>query len=158
LAPQDTRADGALGRIVRGLDAFHTYKGPQGVVDLEHLPTDAFCLGHATGLARFEPPCDRTPDRTHRDPELGVRATAIADAMPRMKHLPGLLPQTFSNFLRRSPTLHHGFKVPQQMCPADLPPPGGIPGVRAPAVRHQDATEPIPQQFLRDLGPTRQTD
>ncbi len=37
-APQDTRADGVLRRIVRGLDAFHTHKGPQGVVDFEDKP------------------------------------------------------------------------------------------------------------------------
>src|SRR5206468_10160343 len=146
-APQDPRADSALRRIVRGLDAFHAHKGPQGVVGFEHLPTDAFRLGHTTGLARFEPPCDRAPDGTHRDPELGVREMALADPMPRMKHLPGLLPQAFSNFLRPSPTLDHGFKVPQQMRPADLAPAGRIPGIGAPAVGHQNATELFPQQL-----------
>ena len=75
-APQDTRADGALRRIVRRLDAFHAHKGPQGVVDFEHLPTDAFRLGHATGLARFEPPRDLAPHRPHRDPELRVGAVS----------------------------------------------------------------------------------
>ena len=74
-----------------------------------------------------------------------------------MKHLPGLLPQTLPNLLRSSPTLDHGFKVPQQMRPADLPPPGGIPGVGAPAVCDQDAAEPFSQHLLCDLGPTRQT-
>ena len=78
--------------------------------------------------------------------------------MPRMKHLPGLLPQAFSNFLRPSPTLDHGFKVPQQMRPADLAPAGRIPGIGAPAVGHQNATELFPQQLLRHLGPTRQAD
>ena len=126
----------------------------RAVIDLEHFPTDAFCLGHATGLARFEPPRDRAPDRTHRDPELGVCEAAIADAMPRMKHLPGLLPQALPNLLRRSAAFNHGFKVPQQMRPAHLPPPGGIPRVGTPAIRHQDAAEPLAQQLLRDLGPT----
>src|SRR5881296_3343853 len=124
-APQDTWADGALCRIVRGLDAFHPHKGPQGVIDLEHLPTDTFRLGHTTGLAHLEPSRDRAPDRPHRDPELGVRALAIADTMPRMKHLPGLLPQALPNLLRPSSAVTHGCKVPQQMRPADLPPPGG---------------------------------
>ena len=77
--PQHTRAERALGRIICGLNAFHAHKGPQGVIDLEHLPTDPFGLGHATGLARFEPSRDRTPDRTHHDPELGVREGPIAN-------------------------------------------------------------------------------
>jgi hypothetical protein len=42
------------------------------------------------------------------------------------------------------------------MRPADLPPPRGIPGIGAPAVRHQDAAEPLAQQGLRHLGPPRQ--
>ncbi len=91
-APQDTRADGVLRRIVRGLDAFNTHKGPQGVVDFEDLPVDAFRLGHTTGLPRFEPARPLAPERSHQDPELGVWQGAIADAMPRMAHLPGLLP------------------------------------------------------------------
>ena len=65
-APQDTWTDGTLRRIVRGLHAFHAHKGPQGVVDFEHFATDAFCLGHATGLAGFEPPRDRAPNQTRR--------------------------------------------------------------------------------------------
>ncbi len=52
-APQDTRANSALRRIVRGLHAFNPHEGPQGVVDLEHFPTDPFRLGHPTGLARL---------------------------------------------------------------------------------------------------------
>ena len=82
----------------------------------------------------------------------------IADAMPRMKHLPGLLPQALPNLLRSAPTLNHGFKVAQQMRPADLPPSGGIPRVRAPAIRDQDAAESLAQQLLRHLGPPRQPD
>src|SRR5262245_31610362 len=103
-APQHTRTDGPLGRIVGRFYTFHAHKGPQSVVDFEPLPTDAFRLGDATGLARFEPPRDCAPDRPQRAPELGVRRTAIADAMPRMKPLPGLLPQGFSHLLRPAPT------------------------------------------------------
>src|SRR5262249_2844617 len=75
-----------------------------------------------------------------------------------LQHLPGLLPQPLPNRLRRSPTLDHGFKVPQQMRPTDLPPPRGIPRIGAPAVRDQRATKPLAQQLLPDLGPTRQPD
>src|SRR5207244_11687833 len=114
-------AVGALFLIVSGLYAFNPHKGTQSVIDLEHLPTDTFRLGHTTGLAHLEPSRDRAPDRPHRDPELGVRALAIADTIPRMKHLPGLLPQALPNLLRPSATLAHRFKVPQQMRPADLP-------------------------------------
>ena len=78
--------------------------------------------------------------------------------MPPVKHLSGLLPQALANLLRPSSTLDHRFKVPQQMRPADLPPPGGIPRVGTPAIRHQDAAEPFAQQLLRDLGATRQAD
>jgi len=42
LAPQNTRADSALCRIVRGLDAFYPHQGPPGVIDLEHLRASAF--------------------------------------------------------------------------------------------------------------------
>ena len=75
-----------------------------------------------------------------------------------MEHLSGLLPQALANLLRPSPTLDHGFKVPQQMRPAELPPPGGIPGVRTPAIRHQDAAEALAQKLLGDLRATRQAD
>ena len=75
-----------------------------------------------------------------------------------MKHLPGLLPQGLPDLLRPASTLDHGFKVTQQMRPADLPPPGGIPRVGTPAVCHQDAAEPLPQQLLGDLRTTRQAD
>src|SRR5262245_27062346 len=95
-APQDTRANGALRRIVRGLDACNPHARPQGVVDFEDFATAPFRLGHPTGWAGFEPPCDRAPERPHRDSELGVRQSASADAMPCMEHLPGLLAQALA--------------------------------------------------------------
>ena len=49
----------------------------------------------------------------------------IADTMPPVKHLVGLLPQGFPNRLGAPPTFDHGFDIPQQMRPADLPPPRG---------------------------------
>src|SRR4029077_6581199 len=119
-APQDTRTDGALRRIVGWLDAFHAHKSPQGLIDLEHFPTDAFRLCHATRLARLEQPRYMAPKRAHQDPKLCVGQRAVADLMPPVEHLPGLLPQTVPNHLGTSSALTHRLKVPQQMRPADL--------------------------------------
>jgi hypothetical protein len=157
-APQDTRADGALRRLVRGRDAFNAPKGPPRVLDLAHLPTDACRRGNAPGLTRVAPPRDRTPERTHGAPDLGVRAPAIADAMPRMQPLPSLRAQALAKLRRPSPALAPGCKVPQQMRPAAVPPPGGIPRGGAPAVRHQEAAASFPHQRLRDRGAPRQAD
>ena len=93
-----------------------------------------------------------------RSRKLGVSERAITDLMPPVKHLARLLPQGCPNRLGAPPTLHHGFKIPQQMRPADLPPPGRIPRVGTPAIRHQDTAEPLAQELLRHLGPTRQAD
>src|SRR5262245_57950505 len=137
-APQDTWTDGALGHIVSRLDAFHTHKGPQGIIDLEYFPTDTFRLGHTTGLPRLEQPRHVAPQRAHQAPELRVCQRAIADLMPPVEHLAGLGAQRFPKLLRAAPTLDHGFEIAQQMRPADLTPPGRIPMVRTPAIRHQD--------------------
>src|SRR4030095_12379389 len=155
-APQDARTDRPLGGIVGRLDTFHPYKGPQGLMDLEHFPTDAFCLRHATGLACLEQARYVPPQRTHQDPELRVCQRALAALMPPVEHLAGLRAQRFPNLLGASSALNHRLKVPQPMRPADLPPPSGVPRVGTPAVRHQDATKPFPQQLLCDLGATRQ--
>jgi hypothetical protein len=118
--PQDTWADRPLGGIIGWLDAFHAYKGPQRVVQLPYFPAHACGLRHPAGLARLQQPGDFPPPRTHHDPELGGREGPIADAMPRMKHLMGLLPQGVPNLLGAPPTLTHRFKIAQQMRPAHL--------------------------------------
>src|SRR5262249_2085824 len=68
-APPNPWADGTLRRIIGGLHTFHAHKGPQAVVDFEYFTPDAFGLGHATRLARFEQPRDLASQRTHQDTE-----------------------------------------------------------------------------------------
>ena len=75
-----------------------------------------------------------------------------------MEHPAGLRLQGFPDLLRAPPAPDHGFDVPQQMRPAQLPPPGGIPVVGAPAIRHQPAPEVLAQEFLRHLATARQPD
>src|SRR5437763_14128282 len=112
-APQDTWTDSALRRIVGRLDAFHTHKGPQGLIDLQHFPTDAFRLCHATGLASLEQPSHVAPQRAHQGPELRVGQYAVADLVPPVEPLAGLRAQRVPNLLGASSALNHRLNVPQ---------------------------------------------
>ena len=47
----------------------------------------------------------------------------VADPMPPVEHLTGLRPQGLADLLGASTALDHGFDVPQQMRPTELPPP-----------------------------------
>ena len=123
-APPHPGAAGPLRRIVRGLHACHAPKGPPAVVDCEPCTTDACCLGHATRLARCEPPRDLASQRTPQDTAARVGARAITDTRPPGKHLAGLRSQGFANLLGAPPAFDQGCKVPPQRRPAAVPPPG----------------------------------
>src|SRR4030095_6700654 len=101
--------------------------GPQAVVDFEHFTPDAFGLGHATRLARFEQPRDLASQRTHQDTEARVGERASTAPMPPVKHLAGLRSQGFANLLGAPPAFEHGFKAPEPMRPAAVTAPGGLP-------------------------------
>ena len=76
---------------------------------------------------------------------------AVADPMPPVEHLPGLRLQGLADLLGAPPARDHGFDVPQQMRPAHLPSPAGIPGVGAPAIRHQPPPERSPKSSCATL-------
>jgi len=154
--PQDTRTDRALCRIVGWVHAFHADERPQSVVHFAYLAADACGLRHSTRLPGLEQPGDFPSDWAHQDAETRVSQRPITDAVPPVKHLADLLPQGFANGLGAPSALDHGFNIPQQMCPADLPPPRRIPTIGTPAIGDQDAAESLAQDFLYHLASTRQ--
>jgi hypothetical protein len=60
--------------------------------------------------------------------------------------------------LGRPPALDHGLDIAEQVRPIHLPPPRRVLGVGTPAIRHQIAPEPLPQEFLGYFGAARQPD
>jgi hypothetical protein len=150
LPPADPWPNGPLGGVVRGLHPFVTHKRPQGLPSLEHLPTDPCRLGDTPGLPVFEPPRHLAPDRPPIAGKARVGQRAVADAMPLVKHRASLVSQGFADLLGTSPARAHGGNIPQQMGPAELAPPGGIPAVPTPAVRDQPPPTPFSQECWRD--------
>lgn len=68
-------------------------------------------------------------------------------------------PLDLQGFPQRSgwPTLlSQGRNIPQQMCPANLAPPSGIPGVCTPTLRDQPPLTALPQAFVGHLAAMRQ--
>src|SRR5262249_60579175 len=101
-APQLPRPNRPLRRIVRGLHPFMAHKCPQGLTQLEDLPTGAFGLGDATALAHLQQALYLPSDGLHVGPETGVCQRAVPDPMPPVEHLAGLTSQALPNLRRAS--------------------------------------------------------
>lgn len=87
-----------------------------------------------------------------------MRQRAVAPPMLPMEHLLDLGAQGFPNDLGGITPRNHRLNIARQMRPAQLPPPGGIPAVPTPAIRHQPAPEALPREFLGHLTTARPLD
>ena len=86
LATEDSVAHGALGGVIRRLNALDVEEGPECVDALEQLRAGPGGLEIGHGGALGEQRLDAALDRAHVDAEAGARERAVAYPMPPSKH------------------------------------------------------------------------
>jgi hypothetical protein len=155
-APEDPWTDRSFSRVVRRFHVRMAHERPQRLPPLEDLPAHPFGLRHATDLSSLQQPLYLLPNPPHVGPKGGVRQRPLPDSMPPVEHLVGVGAQGRADLLGAPPAFDHGFNIPQQMRPTELPPPRGIPGIGAPAIRDQPPPELFPHELLGHLGTARQ--
>src|SRR5271163_4165529 len=84
--------------------------------------------------------------------ERGSGLGPIAHVMPDVEHRLGEQLQCFPESPRLGTMGLKSSELPEQMCPAELPPCRVHPAVGAPTVRDQDPGERRAEQLLRNLG------
>jgi hypothetical protein len=148
LAPAHAAANGPLGRMAGRLHLCLPHERPQGLPPLADLPTRPFRLRDAPGLPRVEPPLSLTANGPPRAGATRVRQCPLADPRLPVKPLTPLGPHGCPHRVGGSTPLNPGLAIPPQMRPAARSTPGGIPGVRTPALRDQ----PSPQAPTQELS------
>lgn len=133
--------DGALGGIVRGLDAFDANEGPHRRSHLEDHLAHPLGLG-LTAASPFPKKCfDLLTDRTHVDRETGPGESSISDAAPKCEHLFRFAKEGCADLRSLGPALGESFEISDQVGPTDLTTTDAPAVVAVPAIRGEVAGE-----------------
>ena len=141
LSPQDECSQGALGSVVRGLDAPYLDEGPQGLAVLQDVLTGAADAADAKSHAVIEMTLDHGSEARHQFAKLTTRHGSIAHPVPGMDHGLRAEEQVLAQYTGRPRSLFESDKKAYQVRPADLALVHGPETELCPAIADEDPAD-----------------